>query len=29
MLTSTMPPPGAAAPLDDEDKLLLWRALGK
>jgi uncharacterized membrane protein len=27
VLSPAMPPPGAAAPLDDEDRLLLWRAL--
>jgi uncharacterized membrane protein len=27
VLTSAMPPPGASAPLDDEDKEFLWRAL--
>ncbi|MBB4196756.1 putative membrane protein [Rhodoblastus sphagnicola] len=27
VLTSAMPPPGASAPLDEEDKVLLWRAL--
>jgi uncharacterized membrane protein len=27
VLSSAMPPPGAAAPLDAEDKALLWRAL--
>jgi uncharacterized membrane protein len=26
-LSRAMPPPGAAAPLDEEDRLFLWRAL--